>query len=144
MKLSDLKEAPPCSCPECTYMCKRPCWPTVSEARALIRAGYGPRLMLDAQCHENGTNTWVLCPANKGHEGRIRPWYPVTYEGCTFLDGGKCELHNTGLKPLEGRAARHDIKYNGRELGRVFGCSWNTKVGRALVESWKRDVGYEP
>ena len=36
-----------CACGGCSQMCTRPCWPTPEEARRLIRAGLGDRLMLD-------------------------------------------------------------------------------------------------
>lgn len=94
-----------CACSACQAMCAgSTCMPTVAEARTLIRAGYGPRL---ARYEPRGTAEHAfVAPAPKGLENTV---LKTTNSGqCTFFSGGGCELHALGLKPLEGRLARHD------------------------------------
>ncbi len=116
-------ETPGCKCRKCRDMCHLPCWPTPAEAVALMEAGYGDRLCLDwramkgdSHCDDGdpGSRTvWLIRPANKGSEGRRSPQNPVTWTGCTFWDfppgKGLCSLHDSGLKPYEGRHAHHGM-----------------------------------
>ncbi len=83
------------------------CLPTPDEAKKLIDAGYGDRL---ARYEWQGCGWAVpnaVGPAPKGKAGKT---LSTTQAGeCTFrLEDGRCELHDKGLKPLEGRLARHD------------------------------------
>ncbi len=97
-----------CACPRCVAMCRHStCLPTPDEALTLIEQGYGARL---------ARYEWIGCgsavpnaigPAPKGREGMTL--YDTQQGACTFhLPDGRCELHDLGLKPLEGRLARHD------------------------------------
>ena len=94
-----------CDCPKCAAMCANStCLPTPEEARALIRAGYGSRLA--TYRFQPDPERWAFVgPAPKGQEGARD--LPHTMAGCTFFDGKHCELHDLGLKPLEGRLAHH-------------------------------------
>lgn len=84
-------------------MCeRRPCWPTPDEAKRIKDAGFGDRLMIDYWV-ESPTDIKIECPAIVGYEGLNAPFIPVGR--CTFLKDGLCELHDLGLKPLEGRVA---------------------------------------
>ena len=94
-----------CSCASCRAMCEQStCMPTPGEARALIRAGHARRL---ARYEPRGSDVYAfVAPAPTGHEGAT---LRTTNSGCcTFLSAGRCELHEPGLKPLEGRLAMHD------------------------------------
>lgn len=80
------------------------CLPTPAEARALIQAGYGPRLAtFKFSPHEDKLR--FVGPAPKGGEGARD--VNNSRCACTFFDGKDCELHALGLKPLEGRLAHH-------------------------------------
>ena len=94
-----------CRCPRCVAMCtKGACVPTPAEALALIKAGYASRLAT-YQPFIGSTEQAVVAPAVVGAEGGTRQ---RTDGRCTFHSAdGKCELHATGLKPLEGRIAHH-------------------------------------
>jgi len=108
-----------CSCGDCQSMCNRPCWPTPEEAKRLIEAGFGDKLMLDhwvgnpkdddVDWEDYCGDTRILSPACQGSEKRRAPFWP---EGrCTMQnEQGLCRLHTfEGLKPIEGRlAACHD------------------------------------
>lgn len=153
-----------CTCDTCKGMCEhRPCWPTPDGAEALIEAGYAERLMLDKYIDlDYSQSEWgesyfigVLCPASEGHEGRDAPGtFWGDYKGCVFHTGeGLCELHDAGLKPLEGRIARctdsmseeveaaHLHEY--RAARRNIRNQWDTERGRELVRRWKDLVGYD-
>jgi hypothetical protein len=81
------------------------CLPTPEEARILIKRGYGPRLATYQLCPDP-TQLVFVGPAPKGKEGARA--LPDTGAACTFYTDGECELHDLGLKPLEGRLAHHD------------------------------------
>jgi hypothetical protein len=77
----------------------------------------------------------VLSPAFKGNE----QYFAVSEHasnGCTFLNEGRCELHGTGLQPLECRYCHHTRVGQGPKCHRDIERSWNTAAGRALVVRW--------
>lgn len=97
-----------CACARCKAMCKHStCLPTPDEARQLIAAGYRNRLTLYEWTNCGWAVPNAVGPAPKGKEGQTQH---TTQAGeCTFrLPDGRCDLHKRGLKPLEGRLARHD------------------------------------
>jgi hypothetical protein len=126
-----------CSCIVCSGMCERPCWPTPKQAKTLIERGYGGRLMLDRWCAS--PDILLLCPASKGFEGKEAPWNPHTKEGCTFWKNGLCELHELGLKPLEGQVAIHGKDQP--ELHHDVAFLWDNPKARTLVSGWMVENG---
>lgn len=92
-----------CQCEKCVKICEqRPCWPTPQEALKLVESGFRDRLMVDYWVDNYG-EIFVLSPAIRGYEGCDAPFLPLGK--CTFLKDGLCELHDLGLKPIEGRRA---------------------------------------
>jgi len=135
-----------CSCDTCKDMCNRPCWPSPSEAKALIEAGYGNKLMddhwvgspQDNPPAEDYSQVNILGPACQGYEGKRAPFWP---EGvCTFQDPNTklCIIHDKGLKPIEGRLA--DCGSNGGEtppdLHREVAKLWDNPNAQKLVRDW--------
>lgn len=127
-----------CACSSCQEMCqRRPCWTTPDEAQAIIDAGLGGRLMRDwwvgaaIQMPDDDERRWddtyLLVPAMVGHEGGDcdRSWMPTGR--CTFLNGGRCELHALGLKPSEGRKAIHEPQWSETITG---ACEYVTRWHR--------------
>jgi len=116
-----------CACKTCVSMCKtNPCWPTPNEVRELIKAGYGDRLMID-WWEDYPEDIHLFCPASENFEKSRAPEAQDSIEyfagwtkgRCTFLSkDNKCELHDKGLKPLEGRVATHKTE-NNKESERV-------------------------
>lgn len=106
-----------CQCSKCVNMCRsNPCWPTPDEARALITAGFADRLMTD-WWEAYPDDILLLCPASRGSEGTRAPELDNISDlfagwskgACVFLtEANLCELHDLGLKPLEGKMAMHD------------------------------------
>lgn len=141
--MSDYQTSQPCQCAECRSYCLRPCWPTPDEAMALIDAGYAHRLMLDWWQDDNAPIA-ILCGALKGHEGQITPYWPKSAGGCTFYVNGLCQLHNLGLKPLEGRVAHHTDGYERQqELHRSIPLLWDCEAGNQVIQHWRTITGIQ-
>ena len=136
MTTLDTRVPTACSCEACKNMCHRPCWPTPAEAHALMDAGFAARLMADywsAADHD----IRILCGALKGCEGHAAPYLPESEEGCTFWNAqGLCDLHDLGLKPLEGRLAIHGAPTTRRSLHEEVALLWDNEEGRAAVDRW--------
>lgn len=125
-------------------MCKRPCWGTPEDAKRLIDAGYGHRLTRDFWgSREDGVNvdTHILCPALKGYEGTKAPFFPRSEEGCTFWKDGLCELHDLGLKPIEGKLATckpSELDESGEiALHEEIYLTWKNPEAQQFVMDWE-------
>jgi hypothetical protein len=142
------------SCQGCNKgigFCSRACWPIPSEVKKLMEAGHGSRLMLDAWTGANPI--FIICPATPNYEGKDAPGLyddnPFSMllgasedplrGGCTFHDEEtkNCTLHDTGLKPLEGRKTCCKVKLP--NIHKDVAMSWNTDEGRSVVEEWKKN-----
>lgn len=133
-----------CACEECKSYCrKKPCWPIPTEARRLIEAGYGARLMLDwweggDRVGKEGEKIFVLCPACVGHAQDYAPSNPFWKERCVFFSKDElCELHALKLKPYEGRKAFH-ASFEGTPRRVHLIKKWHTPEARKLIEDWKK------
>lgn len=122
----------PCCCDICKSFCVRPGWWTVEEAAKAIDAGYGKRMMLEISPE---FNFGVLSPAFKGCETNYA-LQEFSAFGCNFLSDGLCELHDTGLEPLECRFCHHTRKGLGKQCHSDIELDWKTTEGRALVAKW--------
>lgn len=122
----------PCDCDTCKSYCKRPGWWTVEEALKAIQAGYGNRMMLELSPE---FNYGVLSPAFKGCE-RYYAVQEFSSYGCNFLSDGLCDLHGTGLMPLECRYCHHTRKGLGEQCHADIEKDWNTSAGQKLVREW--------
>lgn len=121
-----------CGCPVCLDYCKRPGWWTVDQAGAALEAGYGHRMMLEMSA---GNAFGVLAPAFKGCEGAFAS-QRFADRGCTFLKNDGCELHATGLQPLECSFCHHDRPGMGAHCHADIARNWNTSTGRKLIVRW--------
>lgn len=132
-----------CSCEACKGMCERtPCLGTPEEMRAIQKAGFGDRLVVI-----NVHHTFMLSPASDQIDRRFNHW-PIDGK-CKFLTkDGKCELHDLGLKPIEGRTSIHnegespDDPYNrldGQFLRRSLAKSWQRPIGKAIIKQFERE-----
>jgi len=128
----------PCACETCLGYCKRPGWWTVEQATRALDADYGNRMMLEmAPDHSFG----VLSPAFRGNEVDFARKI-FESQGCTFLKDGLCELHGTGLQPLECRFCHHDRPGLGPKCHAEIEQDWNTPAGRDLVVRWSKLTGF--
>jgi len=128
----------PCSCEICLSYCKRPGWWTVEEAASAIKAGYASRMMLEMAPERT---FGVLSPAFKGCEGDFA-LARCAEKGCTFLRENLCELHGTGLQPLECRFCHHDRLGLGEKCHADIEKEWHTSAGRGLVVQWSKQTGF--
>ncbi len=124
----------PCGCEICLAYCARPGWWTVVEAARALEAGLGPRMMLELAPERTFA---VLSPAFKGNEGAFA-LNNFKDRGCNFLKDNLCELHGTGLQPLECRFCHHDRRGLGPVCHADLEKDWNTPAGQALVEQWRK------
>jgi len=121
------KPSEACSCEDCRFMCRVPCWPFPHEAVRLIRRGYGQRLR---------TMQWHL---NEEKSARIlRPLFTggdLDDARCVLQDPetGLCELHDLGMKPFEGRIAHHAIDRGDTDIRNMLAELWDTECGRATI-----------
>ena len=136
MKVEAMKSVE-CSCNTCQSMCRRPCWPTPSEAQAMIDDGLGSKLMLD-YWFGGGRNGDILLvtPADKGSENGQSPWFD--FKGCVLQDEqGLCTIHNSGYKPLEGRLASCGDRPRDNRLLRHWGRIRDITRSISLLRRWK-------
>lgn len=90
-----------CSCDKCVNICRTaPCIGTREDILKLVKSGYGNRLfptVLAAPIVLTMFGKPVSIVASKFENGK-----------CTFLtEENKCELHDIGLKPTEGKITIH-------------------------------------
>jgi hypothetical protein len=140
-KISLYKKYPPskpCSCKICINYCQRPGWWTVQEAQKAIEAGYAYRMMLEMSPERD---FGVLSPAFKGNESNYA-LQNFSNQGCTFLNYGLCELHGSGLLPLECAYCHHERKGLGLQCHLDIEKDWNSKYGKRLVVRWGNITGF--
>ena len=131
MELSEFKFFE-CSCNSCISMCRHaPCWPTPSEAKKLIQAGYAMDLEMDDWIDYDGKTVFVLRPKDVA-DSRGGPFS----HHCIFLKDDLCSIHH--LKPFEGRAAIHS-----GDPGKQPPCrdqvvkEWKKRLGAAVLKKWE-------
>lgn len=109
-----------CSCRICKNMCRHsPCFPTPKDVLKLIEAGHKDKLMVTGYLGL-GFVIWLVAPIEE-----------VT--GCIFFnEQGLCDLHESGLKPTEGKLAIHDKGDDG--LRESVCQTWATDDGIAVIK----------
>lgn len=127
----------PCGCAVCLSYCQRPGWWTVAEAARALKMGYAKRMMLEVAPERTFC---VLAPAFKGCEGSFA-LQECASNGCGFLKNNRCDLHGTGVQPLECRFCHHDRLGQGPVCHAAIEREWQTPAGRALVAKWCQLAG---
>ena len=122
-------------------MCHSPCCGTTEDINKLMDAGYADRLMLD----DLAGGPHMIKPALKGFEGNRSPWAVQSNEGCTFWKDGKCELHDLGLKPIQGKLAFHGNTNKQCEyIQDLIENSWDDhESAYQVIEKWKQLTKYQ-
>lgn len=130
-----------CDCQKCSMMCRAPCCGTPEDMISLMHEGYASRLMLD----DYPGAPDMIKPALKGFEGDTAPWEVASEEGCTFWSEGKCELHNLGLKPLQGKLALHGATVEEKDYISKLVCdSWEGEKAKEAIDLWRSLNTQEP
>ena len=122
----------PCSCDICRGYCLRPGWWSVSEAKRVIDAGLGGRMMLEVS---PDLTFGVLSPAFRGCESNFAI-QEFSIFGCSFLSNGLCELYGSGLEPIECLFCHHTRQGLGQKCHSDIENDWKTKQGQDLVKLW--------
>ena len=129
----------PCSCEICRNYCIRPGWWTVAQAKEAINAGYEKRMMTEVSPERD---FGVLSPAFNGCEGGIA-LQQYAKNGCNFYKNGLCELHATGLLPLECGFCHHGRIGQGIKCHTDLEKDWKTETGKQLVGKWLKLMGID-
>ena len=91
-----------CSCEKCKSQCRTPCLGTPEDIERLIDAGYKDRL---------APTEWLVGMLFGVIDRPVLMVQAKVENGwCTFYHDGKCELHEQGLKPTEGKLSHHSIR----------------------------------
>lgn len=92
-----------CKCQECKKQCRTPCLGTPQDILKLIETGYidqlKPTYWLVGMVLGKLNYSIAMVQAMQTDEG----W-------CVFHQDGLCKLHDSGLKPTEGKLSHHSIK----------------------------------
>jgi hypothetical protein len=99
---------------------------TPKEIAAIMDAGYMSKLTID---NDNDPSLEFAVIKSRGSKG--------TKGTCVFHKNGLCQLHDLGLKPIEGRTAMHG-KDNPRILYHHLARAWNGKKGKQIIERWQQ------
>lgn len=95
-----------CNCERCRKMCERtPCLGTPHDILALIEAGYTDKL-----CYTEWASGirlgFIKRPISMV---QLKSIDSIVDGCCICYHDGKCELHENGLKPTEGKLSHHDV-----------------------------------
>lgn len=126
-----------CSCDTCKNMCKKaPCHGTPEEMLAIMNAN--PRYMDWLHINKQWDTNMVF----------IRPVGPYAVDligQCPFQTSeGMCELHDKGLKPIEGRVAIHKGGEDGhprKGIRASLAQSWEKPIGQAVLKEFRNRGG---
>lgn len=121
-----------CNCEKCRQMCQRtPCLGTPQDILALINAGY-----VDQLCFTEWAAGIVL-----GHIKQPIEMVQIKSKGknkdgeCVFYHDGKCDLHESGLKPTEGKLSHHEVLV--KELFKENNITYQVAI------EWCKDENYD-
>jgi hypothetical protein len=101
----------------------------VEQAAKAFSAGYAPYMLEISP--DSPLEFWARTGGRR--QGRIKHF---SQNGCGFLKNGLCELHGTGLMPLECRFCHHDRIGRGKMCHLELEKDWNTTPGQILVRKW--------
>jgi len=94
-----------CNCEKCKQMCQRvPCLGTPQDILAIINAGY-----VDKVCYTEWYAGMLFGHMEPIEMVQIKSKSKGNNGECVFFHDGKCELHENGLKPTEGKLAHHEV-----------------------------------
>lgn len=118
-----------CDCPHCRRQCLTPCLGTPEDIWRLIEAGHAKDLRF---------TLWVVGMLVGKVPFPIPMVQPLqTGHGCVFWIDGLCRLHDSGLKPTEGRLSFHilteeNIRFE-KSLGWNVAKEWIDKANILLI-----------
>jgi hypothetical protein len=119
-----------CKCRLCKEQCRTPCLGTPEDILSLIEAGHGDKLYLTEWC--------VGIFVGKLYYSIRMVQALQTADGCVFrMEDGLCLLHDSGLKPTEGKLSHHSITKENFKFSRGLAYNvaqeWMDEKNRPLV-----------
>lgn len=113
-----------CSCNTCQNMCKtQPCLGTPEDIVKIIMAGHSKKVAM---------SSWmvgIIAGVTNDSIDMVQPKY-IDGHGCAFLDDNNlCTLHDSGLKPTEGKLSHHTDA-----VPKSFTDTMNFKVAMSWVD----------
>lgn len=110
-----------CNCAKCQSQCRIPCLGTPEDIVKIMEAGYADRL---------APTVWAAGMIMGVIDRPVNMIQAIQREDgyCTFFNDGKCELHDLGLKPTEGKLSHHSLKVDNfnpkRSLSWLIAKEW--------------------
>lgn len=146
-----------CTCDVCVSCCETaPGWMTPEEAEKAMDAKMAMFLMKDWYVNSDEHDTYVLCPACKGHEGDFAPTDDEIFGSsfmsrllsnptkmpCVLLTDGRCTIHDSGFKPEQCRTtlACDDNSFKGYTTKKSIAAQWSTPKGLEILERWNKET----
>ena len=130
-----------CACAICQNMCKTcPCIGLPNEILAIAKAGFASKLDRSVWAAAVKYNVppvyMIISPKTKEYSNE-----------CSFLNEGKCQLHDLGLKPLEGKLA--DCKRTRVQPGQVphswlIAKMWELESNQPVIKEIEELIGPDP
>lgn len=119
-----------CSCEKCKSQCHTPCLGTPEDILNIIKAGYADRLAV---------TEWAAGILMGVCDDIVPMVQPTIVNGwCTFYHDGLCELHESGLKPTEGKLSHHSIRIDNfvpkKSLSWLVAKEWLSANARTLQD----------
>jgi len=111
-----------CTCADCRSQCRVPCIGTPDDMLEIIKAGHADKLEF------HNWNVGYLLGKLPAPITIIRP--KVIEGSCAFFKNNLCELHESGLKPTEGKLSYHTLKLDNFIF--ELSLSWN------VAQEWIR------
>ena len=147
-----------CMCSECVSLCERnPGWMIPEEASTAISRGFGSKLMRDwlepDEKVGNEERVYVLAPASSGCCGQDAPEFdffdfipgftggelPIKGRCVLLSKDRKCEIHNSGFKPLQCRknigCATNENHVDNYDVARL----WHNVTAQNIVKRWQEN-----
>lgn len=89
-----------CKCVQCKKQCSvAPCLGTPDDIEKIVDAGHGDKILASAW------QAGIMMKVTKETVPMFQAAH--TKDGCIFFKDGLCSLHDSGLKPTEGKLSHH-------------------------------------
>lgn len=94
-----------------------PCLGTPDDIEKIIDAGYANKIL------PTQWGAGILMRVCDFIVPMLQAKYDETKGSCAFLNNGRCELHDLGLKPTEGKLSHHSISADNFDMRKSL--AWN-------------------
>lgn len=119
-----------CKCTECKKQCTTPCLGTPQDIEKIIDAGHKDKIF---------ATDWyagMLMGITDKPIFMFQAELVDTTGFCTFFENGLCKLHDSGLKPTEGKLSHHSTKMDNFKANKSL--SW--MIAKEWIDPKNSDV----